>query len=134
MHGTTITPVNPWRWQEAQDWSWGMRVSHARRTLYCAGQVSTDANGRVLPPGDLRAQVAQALDNLEAVLAERGYALRDVVRIDYYTTDADALTANWDLVAERLGTAGCRAGGMLLGVRRLAVPGLLVELQAIAAR
>ncbi len=137
MHATTtttITPVNPWNWQAAQGWSWGMEVADARRTLYCAGQVPTDAAGRVLHAGDVRAQTARALDNLETVLAARGYTLGDVVRIDYYTTDVDGLLANWDVIAERLGAAGCAAGGVLLGVTRLALPELLVEFQAIAVR
>ena len=42
--------------------------------------------------------------------------------------------ANWDVVSERLVAAGCRAGGALLGVTQLALPSLLIEIQAIAVR
>jgi enamine deaminase RidA (YjgF/YER057c/UK114 family) len=126
--------VNPWNWQASQGWSWGIEVTNATRTLYCSGQVSTDSNGRIVSPSDMRGQINQCLDNLETVLHEGGYELANVVRIDYYTTDADLLMANWDLIADRLTSAGCRAGGVLLGISRLAVPELLIEIQAIAVK
>jgi enamine deaminase RidA (YjgF/YER057c/UK114 family) len=126
--------INPWNWQESQGWSWGIEVTNATRTLYCSGQVSTDSKGKTVSPGDMRGQINQCLDNLERVLQEGGYALSDVVRIDYYTTDADLLMANWDLIADRLTSADCRAGGVLLGVSQLAIPELLIEIQAIAVK
>lgn len=126
--------INPWNWQDAQGWSWGIETRGAERVLYCSGQVATDAAGRVLHRGDMAGQIACALDNLEVVLKQAGYTLTDVVRIDYFTTDADAVMHNWSVVSERLLAAGCRAGGVLLGVSRLAHPDLLIEIQAIAAR
>jgi hypothetical protein len=40
--------INPWNWQDAQGWSWGIETQGASRVLYCSGQVSTDSEGRVL--------------------------------------------------------------------------------------
>ena len=126
--------INPWNWQDAQGWSWGIETQGASRVLYCAGQVSTDSEGRVLHSGDMKEQITSALDNLEVVLRRGGYGLSDIVRIDYYTTDVDAVLQHWSVISERLVGAGCRAGGVLLGVTRLALPELLIEIQAIAAR
>ena len=126
--------INPWNWQAEQGWSWAIETSGAQRVLYCAGQVSMDGDGKLLHVGDMRAQINQALDNLEIVLSKAGYQLSDVVRIDYYTTDADLLMANWDAIKNRLVTAGCRAGGVLLGVSRLAFPELLIEIEATAVQ
>ncbi len=126
--------INPWNWQAEQGWSWAIETSGAQRVLYCAGQVSMDGEGKLLHVGDMRAQINQALDNLEIVLSKAGYQLSDVVRIDYYTTDADLLMANWDAIKNRLVTAGCRAGGVLLGVSRLAFPELLIEIEATAVQ
>ena|SRR3712207_6466573 len=126
--------INPWNWQAEQGWSWAIETSGAQRVLYCAGQVSMDGEGKLLHVGDMRAQINQALDNLETVLSKAGYHLSDVVRIDYYTTDADLLMANWDAIKNRLVTAGCRAGGVLLGVSRLAFPELLIEIEATAVQ
>ena len=128
------TVVNPWSWQETQGWTWGIDVEHPTSILHTAGQVAVDASGAVVAPGDLRGQVVAALDNLEVVLAAAGYELADVVRIDYYTTDPDGMVANWDVVSDRLVPAGCRAGGVLLGVTRLALPELQIEIQAVAVR
>jgi enamine deaminase RidA (YjgF/YER057c/UK114 family) len=124
--------INPWNWQAEQGWSWAIETSGSQRTLYCAGQVSMDGDGKLLHVGDVRAQINQALDNLETVLRQANYQLADVVRIDYYTTDVDGLMTNWDVIKERLVAAGCRAGGVLLGVSRLAFPELLIEIEAIA--
>ena len=126
--------INPWNWQAEQGWSWAIETSGAQRVLYCAGQVSMDGEGELLHVGDMRAQINQALDNLEIVLSKAGYHLSDVVRIDYYTTNADLLMANWDAIKNRLVTAGCRAGGVLLGVSRLAFPELLIEIEATAVQ
>lgn len=126
--------INPWNWQEAQGWSWGIETRATERVLYCSGQVATDEHGAVLHPADMAGQLSSALDNLEVVSRHAGLTLADVVRIDYYATDVDAVMRNWSIVSERLLAAGCRAGGVLLGVTRLAHPALMIEIQAIAAR
>jgi enamine deaminase RidA (YjgF/YER057c/UK114 family) len=126
--------VNPWRWQDAFGFVQAEEVVGGQRTRYCAGQTSVDANGRPVHPGDMRAQLGQALDNLETVLREAGYTLADVVRLNYYTTNVDQFLAHHDVVAGRLAAAGCRLGSTLLGVARLAFPDLLVEIEATAVR
>ena len=75
----------------------------------------------------------QALDNLETVLGEAGLDLSDVVRLNYYTTDVDALFESYEAVTSRLAEAGARVSSTLLGVTRLALPSLLVEIEATAA-
>jgi enamine deaminase RidA (YjgF/YER057c/UK114 family) len=107
-------------------------VTGSERALFCAGQTSTDADGNPLHPGDMRAQVSQALDNLETVLREAGFDLSQVVRLNTYTTDVDALLGSYDLITSRLAEAGCRPSATLLGVARLAFPEYLVELEATA--
>ena len=82
-------------------------------------------------PGDMAAQVGQALDNLETVLRQAGFALADVVRLNVYTTDVDAFLGALGAVG-RAWRAGCRFASTLLGVTRLASPELLVELEATA--
>ena len=108
-------------------------VAGARRVLLCAGQASVDAEGRPLHAGDMGAQLARALDNLETVLREAGLGLGDVVRLNYYTTDVDAWLAASAVVGQRLAAANCRPASTLLGVTRLASPELLVEIEATAA-
>jgi enamine deaminase RidA (YjgF/YER057c/UK114 family) len=124
--------INPWTWQDQFGFVQAHEVSGAERTLYCAGQTSSDADGNPVHPGDMRAQLAQALDNLETVLSEAGFELSQVVRLNTYTTDVDAFLAASGDSAARLAEAGCRPSATLLGVARLAFPEFLVELEATA--
>jgi enamine deaminase RidA (YjgF/YER057c/UK114 family) len=126
--------INPWQWQEKLGYSQGIEVTAGQRVLYCAGQTATNANGQPQHAGDMRAQLAAALDNVEAVLQAGGYRLGDLVRLNYYTTDIPAFFANYAVVTGRLAAAGCLPSGTLLGVSRLARPELLVEIEATAVR
>ena len=126
--------INPWTWQDQFGFSQAVDVSGAERVLYCAGQTSSDADGSTLHAGDMRAQAAQALDNLETVLREAGMSLSDVVRLNSYATDVDLFFAEGaQVVAERTAAAGIQPAATLLGVTRLAFPDLLIELEATAA-
>ena len=126
--------VNPWTWQDQLGFVQANEISGIERVLVCAGQTSVDANGQPLHDGDMGAQVGQALDNLEAVLGEAGFALADVVRLNYFVTDVDAFLQAGEIWGARLGQAGCRPASTLLGVARLAIPTLLVEIEATAAK
>jgi 2-iminobutanoate/2-iminopropanoate deaminase len=55
--------------------------------LFVAGQVARGRDGQVVGEGDVAAQAAQVLDNVQAVLATAGCTLRDVVKITCYLTD-----------------------------------------------
>ena len=124
--------INPWTWQDQFAFVQAHEVSGAERVLYCAGQTSVDGDGNPVHEGDMRAQLTQALDNLEAVLGEAGLDLSNVVRLNYYTTDIDAFFEGYEVVATRLGASGAHVSSTLLGVARLAFPPLLVEIEATA--
>lgn len=124
--------INPWTWQDQYGFAQAIEVTGSERALFCAGQTSSDADGNPVHAGDMRAQLGQALDNLETVLREAGFELSQVVRLNTYTTDVDAfLEASVDAGA-RLAEAECRPSATLLGVARLAFPEFLVELEATA--
>lgn len=124
--------VNPWTWQDNFGFAQSIEVKGAERVLYCAGQTSVDADGNVVHADDMEKQCAQALDNLEAVLSKAGYKLGDVVRLNMFTTDLDAFFAAYGPMAQRLAEAGCKPASTLLGVTRLAFPGLMLEIEATA--
>jgi enamine deaminase RidA (YjgF/YER057c/UK114 family) len=125
--------VNPWTWQDALGFVQANELRGPQRVLVCAGQTSVDAEGRPMHPGDLAAQLGQALDNLETVLRQAGFTLADVVRLNVYTTDVDGFMGALEAVGPRLAGAGCRFASTLLGVTRLAFPELPVEIEATAA-
>jgi enamine deaminase RidA (YjgF/YER057c/UK114 family) len=57
-------------------------VKGHRRELICSIQDAVDADGNSQHAGDMAAQLGLALDNLEAVLAEAGMSLANVVRLN----------------------------------------------------
>src|SRR5439155_12697017 len=124
--------INPWSWQDAFGFVQANEITGASRVLLCAGQLSADADGHLLYADDMPAQITQSLDNLETVLRGAGLSLKDVVRLNYYTTDVDKFIATADTFGPRLAQAGCRPASTLLGVTRLAFPGQVVELEATA--
>jgi len=126
------TVVNPWQWSVGMGFNQGELVSGHSRTLYCAGQAAMDADGKAQHAGDMAAQLALTLDNLEAVLAEAGMTLANLVRLNVYATDIDLLFQHYGVLVSRLGAAGVAPPGTMLGVTRLAVPDLMVELEGTA--
>ena len=126
------TAVNPWEWSLKFGYNQAESVEGAARQLFCAGQTAVDAEGAPQHPGDMRGQIGLALDNLEAILAKAGMGLGDVVRLCVFATDVDEALKNFDLLGMRFGAAGCAPPMTLLGVTRLAVPGLMFEIEATA--
>ncbi|HEU4630564.1 MAG TPA: RidA family protein [Gemmatimonadaceae bacterium] len=126
--------INPWQWQEKLGYAQGIEVVAGQRVLYCAGQTATGPDGQPRHAGDMAAQLAAALDNVEAVLQAGGYRLADLVRLNFYTTDIPTFFAHYGVVTERLAAAGCLPSGTLLEVSRLARPELLVEIEGTAVQ
>lgn len=127
------TPVNPWNWSLNLGYNQAELIEGSSRYLICAGQTAVDDEGNPQYPGDMRGQIGLALDNLEAVLAKADMDLRNVVRLGVYTTDVDAALKHFDLLGQRFGKIQCAPPMTLLGVTRLAIPGLLFEIEATAA-
>jgi enamine deaminase RidA (YjgF/YER057c/UK114 family) len=124
--------INPWQWQDRYGFSQAIEVSNASRVLYCAGQASVDDTGKPVHVGDMRKQIEQAFSNLQSVLEAAGLGLANVVRLNYYTTDVDAFMGASDVVGRVLMEAACQPSGTLLGISKLAFPGLMVEIEATA--
>jgi enamine deaminase RidA (YjgF/YER057c/UK114 family) len=130
MHRTS---VNPWSWSLKLGYNQGEMHQGATRHLVIAGQTAVDATGTPQHPGDMRGQMALALDNLQAVLAEAKMALPDLTQITIYTTDVDATLMAMDLYGMRMGPLGAAPPMTLVGVSRLALSPLMIEIAATAA-
>ena len=126
------TAVNPVTWSQELGFNQGEVVSGHTRTLYISGQTSTSDAGSPVHGDDISAQLARSIDNLEAVLAAAGMSLANLVRLNVYTTDVDALFPHYGVLASRLGAAGVAPTTPMLGVTRLAIAGQLVELEGTA--
>lgn len=126
------TPVNPWNWSLNLGYNQGEVIEGTSRQLIIAGQTSTDAEGNPQHIGDMRGQIDLALSNLEAVLAGADMGLSNIIRLGVFATDVDEALKNFDLFGIRFGPIQCSPPMTLLGVTRLAVPGLLFEIDATA--
>ena len=60
------------------------------QTVYLKGQVSLDEQGQIVGEGDMEAQVAQTLDNIQRILEAMGGRLSDIVSLQQFTTDLQA--------------------------------------------
>lgn len=127
-----IKKVNPWKWQDNFGFSQAIEFSGHSRVLTCAGQTSVNADGEPLHEGDMKAQIGQALDNLEAVLNAAGMTLSNLVHLNLYTPDIDSFFEHYGVAAERLAKANCQPAMTLVGVSRLFIPSLMIEMEATA--
>lgn len=127
------TPVNPWDWSLKLGYNQAEIITDTSRQLICAGQTAVDSAGTPQHLGDMRGQINLVLDNLEAVLAAADMSLRNIVRLGVFATDVDEALKNFDLLGMRFGPLQCAPPMTLLGVTRLAIPGLLFEIEATAA-
>jgi reactive intermediate/imine deaminase len=99
-------------------------------TVYVSGQVALDAAGRLVAPGDVVGQTRQALDNVKTVLAAAGATLDDVVKVTVYLANVDDRPRVNEVRKAYFGAN--RPASTLVEVSRLAIAGLLVEIEAIA--
>ena len=104
------------------------------RTLYIAGQVAFDENGVLVGAGDLAAQARQAFLNLSRALAAGDATPSDIVKLGIFVVDhdMDKLSIVRDTRDAVLGLDQDPPASTLLGVQALALPDLLVEVDAIA--
>lgn len=126
------TAVNPVTWSQEMGFNQGEVISGETRTLYISGQTAMSKDGRPEHDGDVEAQLALAVANLEAVLAEAGMSMENLVRLNVYTTDVDAMFPHYGVLAGKLRAAGVAPTTTMLGVTRLAIPGQMVELEGTA--
>ncbi len=127
------TSVNPWPWSLNLGYNQAELCVGATRHLVCAGQTAVDATGAPQYPGDMRAQLGLTLDNLDAILNAAEMTLANITRLTIYTTDVDAALQHFDLLGTRFGAAGAAPPMTLLGVTRLAIAPLMIEIEATAA-
>jgi len=107
-------------------------VATGSRTIYFAGQVALDPEFNLVGAGDLRAQTVAAMHNLETAMREVDVTWDDIVRRTVYTTtptEYETITSGIDEVTGRAG----HPAQTILGVTGLALPGLLVEIEATAS-
>lgn len=113
--------------------------SHAARLdlgdgslIFVSGQVPIDAGGNMVGEDDMGRQAEQTFENVRAVLEANGASMTDVVKLTVYLTDMGRL-GEMSRVRRRYLPDGPAPASTAVEVSALAVAGMLIEVEAVAA-
>jgi 2-iminobutanoate/2-iminopropanoate deaminase len=102
----------------------------AGEVLYVSGIVPVGEDGVVVAPGDVVAQARQVFALLGRVLDAAGGGPADVAKVTVFLLDVDDRPRINPVRQEFFGSS--RPASTLVEVSRLAVPGALLEVEAVA--
>ena len=100
--------------------------------VYLAGQVSSDESGKLIGEGDFEAQVEQVFRNLRIAVETAGGTMADIVKLNVYLVDQGDVP-KMRAIRDRYVNAEKPPASTLVVVSRLARPGWLIEIEAVAA-
>lgn len=103
----------------------------ANELLFVSGQVAVDKDGKLVGPGDLRAQAHQVLENIRAILRANGAEMENVVKVTVYVTDIRAFDDIEDIRNEYFHKNPPTS--VIVEVSKLAKPEWMIEIEAVAA-
>ncbi|MEN4762698.1 RidA family protein [Chryseobacterium sp. C39-AII1] len=89
--------INPWKWQDARNYAQAVEVKNAQSTLYISGQTAINDYG-ISSNADMRTQITEALENLKKVIIQADFEVKNIVRLNVYTTEHEELFKNFDVL------------------------------------
>ncbi|MCL1479644.1 MULTISPECIES: RidA family protein [unclassified Marinobacter] len=100
--------------------------------VFLSGQAGINDAGEVVGPGDVNAQIEQAMSNIKRALESVGSGIERIFKITVYLTDM----ANFEHVMTMRHRYFCEPwpADTTVGVQALALPELMIELDVIATR
>lgn len=115
----------------AAEYAYAAVVAEGSHLVFTAGACPLNTEGATVGVGDVRAQAAQVMVNLQQALADAGAGLDEVVRATVYVASSARcdLVAAWEVVRDAL--APHDPPSTLLGVAALGYADQLVEVAAL---
>src|SRR5436305_10098167 len=98
--------------------------------LFVSGCVPVDARGQLVGSEDVVAQARQVFANIGKVLAAAGARFADIVKVTVYLLNVDDRARINPVRQDVFGRS--RPASTLIEVSRLAIPGALLEIDAVA--
>jgi len=130
---SSVTLVRTEELADTAPYAYAAVTPPGERLVFTAGACPLNAAGETVAGGDVAAQAAQVMDNLESALRASGAGLHDVAKTTVYVASPrrEDLVRAWDVVRGRFGDHD--APSTLLGVAVLGYPDQLVEVEAVAS-
>jgi enamine deaminase RidA (YjgF/YER057c/UK114 family) len=103
--------------------------------VYLAGQVASDASGKLVGEGNFEAQAEQVFRNLKIAVEAAGGTMADIVKLNIYLVAQvdQAEVPKLRAIRNRYVNTEQPPASTLVVVSRLAQPGWLIEIEAVAA-
>jgi enamine deaminase RidA (YjgF/YER057c/UK114 family) len=129
---TTVTHINPESMHRNPAFTWAVRVPAGADTIYVGGQNGVGPDGVVVGPG-IGEQTRQAFANLRACLEAAGAQLTDVVKWTIICVEGTDMQEGYAAFGEIWPRDAAPPAITFAFVAGLAVPGAVVEIEAVAA-
>jgi len=124
--------INPWTWQNERNYAQAVEVKNVQSTLYVSGQTAIDDNGKS-SDADMRTQIIKTFENLEKVILQADFELKNIVRLTVYTTDHPAFFENFDVWQTWITKHGIQQAATVIEVKTL-FETLKVEMEATVVK
>jgi len=108
-----------------------LAITRPGTTVYISGQTARDESSSIVGAGDVKKQMAKVLENLQVAVGAAGGSMGNVAKITTYVVGLKSDDRIWigEMVKKHFPTPPAHT---LVGISALAVPELLIEVEAIA--
>lgn len=127
-----VTHINPDTLVTSPAFTQAVRVSAAADTIYVGGQNGVDVTG-ALVGRDLVSQTRQALQNVRECLTAAGAGFDDIIKWTVLVRDGESVEEGFAAFGQVWGRRPYPPAITVAFVPALAVPGAVVEIDAVAA-
>ena len=119
--------IDPWAFTERYTFSPAVRKGNL---VFISGLTATDNRGNIVGPGDIVTQTRNIFEKLEALMAEAGGSMDDIVKTVDYITTKQGYKGTAEVRREYFKNGFPAATGIV--VRELLRPDALIEIDAVA--
>ncbi|HEX7868661.1 MAG TPA: RidA family protein [Chryseobacterium sp.] len=124
--------INPWTWQDERNYVQAVEVKNVQSTLYVSGQTAISDEG-VSSNADMRTQIIKTFENIEKVILQADFEVKNIVRLTVYTTDHPAFFENFDIWQNWITKHGIQQAATVVEVKTL-FETLKVEMEATVVK